>query len=228
VISLASIEAIQRCQQTIQSIFGSQVILNRQHNASYITLEELEELKNINKKLVSSALQCWVFFVLVFFASHLFEEKIYPLSLQATDLIPSLRKIAALGGQTSRFAAMYFFMGLLTMPIALVIVSFHENVRFRLKLGIKRNRTKLRGFAAIYLMALPFFALILFMYFWLPADLSSPHLLGQKVVHLIISSRPGLLFLGSFSLMILAYILLVVAGILIYPFQSLFNLLLRK
>lgn len=204
------------------------MILNSQRNVNYIALEEIEELNCINKKLPRSALQCWAFFVLVFFACHLFEEKIYPISLSAIGFIPSLRKIAMLGDPISRFAAMYFFMGILTMPIALVIFSFHENMQFRLRLGIKRQRTRLRGLATIYLVALPFFAFVIFFYFWLPIDISAPRLWGQQVVHLVISSQPGLLFLGSFSLMVLAYIFLVVAGIFIYPFQSLFTLLLKK
>lgn len=183
--------------------------------------KESDALGRINADFTRHSLQSWLFFALLFFVFLILRELWAGDNHLVIEAIPSLKKIHLLQTNSSRLAAEYFSIGVLFVPLVAIFLGVNQKMHLRLKSGLSRQPSQLKGLFTIYFLALPFFLILLSFYYWLPIDLANPRLFGQQLIHLMIQSRIALCLLGSFSLMVLAYVLLATGSILLFPFRSL-------
>lgn len=182
---------------------------------------EVEAVNLSNARLVRDSLQCWIFFVLVYFVCLFFGGRLGDGVSMLVASVPSLKNIKSLSTESAKLAADYFSTGAIFLPFAIVFLGIKQKIHLRLKLGAQRQPTMLKGVLAMYFLVLPFFLIILGFYYWLPIDLSNPRLFGQQVINVMIQSQLGLCLMGSFALMMLAYVILVIGSILAFPFRFL-------
>lgn len=185
--------------------------------------KESDALGKINTDFTRHSLQSWLFFALLFFI-FLFVREMFPGDNHLViEAIPSLKRIHLLQTDSSRLAAEYFSVGILFVPLVAIFLGVHQKMHLRLKAGLARQPSRLKGLFTIYFLALPFFLILLSFYYWLPIDLANPRLFGQQLINLMIQSRVALCLMGSFSLMVLAYVLLIIGSIVSFPFRSLID-----
>ena len=179
----------------------------------------LKEQSVYNKRF----LHCWIVNLLIYAIALVFEKQLTPLVSWMSGYIPSIQMLN-IGNQIEQFAARYFALCTLVLPIMTVYLAWGQNPLERIRAGAVINKTPLWKTIFFLVLGLPFCLLILFVLYAAPIPMpETPRLSGQHVLHLMTNTHLGLLVLGSVLMIGILIFILAALCIILLPFFYFFT-----
>jgi hypothetical protein len=179
----------------------------------------LKEQSVYNKRF----LHCWIVNLLIYAIALVFEKQLTPLASSMSGYIPSIQMLN-IGNQMERFAAKYFALCTLVLPIMTVYLAWGQNPLERIRAGAVIRKTPLWKTIFFLALGLPFCLLILFILYAAPIPMpETPRLSGQHALHLMTNTYLGLLVLGSVLMIGILIFILGALCVALLPFFYLFS-----
>lgn len=139
--------------------------------------------------------------VLIFFFCLLFDGTATAISRWSATYVPSVAKLRQSPTEIGFLPANYFGVLAVLMPAFVIWLAWGEDPRMRWRYGAQQSgRGPIEFLLMLYFLGLPFCIFFLFAMYAAPIEMPvQPRLWGQHVVHLMLNTYLGLLFLGGIA-----------------------------
>lgn len=191
--------------------------MNNKNNG--VNIQLIKKISEANKKWGRKFLVTWGVFVVVFIFCDFFGESLESIGNIMSNNIPMINKLIKKETLLGRLSANYFSIISLLIPFFSLWVVCEDDVLSRCRYGNSRlGRGQIETFVIIYILGLPVLISLIYMAYAAPFDFPEvPTNFGQRVFHLMLNFKVGLLVLGSLAGVIVSQIFIAILWIIWLP-----------
>lgn len=176
---------------------------------------EKNTLQLENRLFLRNIIFCILLLSFVAFLSY-FDIKIFP----TPEKIPFFKKIYNLSEKNS-FA--FISNGMYLIPIMTLLIGIKQSGYRRIVAGIGNFSNPWKGIAFDYLIGIPLIIFFFAFFYYLPIDINSQRLLGQKVIYLSLFNFFGTFIFFGIILIFLSTALWMLVLLVTLPLNLLFS-----